>query len=64
MDRAFGLLTSEIGFTLQEAAQATATEPARVLHLNHIGAIEVGKRADLVVWNDRVTHVIRQGTDV
>ena len=64
MDRAFNHLVEIGGFSLIEAAHATATEPARVLNLDEVGSIEVGKRADFVVWSNGLKHVIRNGVDV
>ena len=64
MDRAFQHLITVGGFSLREAAHATATEPARVLKLHHVGSIAVNKGADFVVWNKGLRQVIRKGEDV
>ncbi len=61
MERAFTFLTKTAGFSLLEATHATATEPARVLGFDNLGSIAVGKIANLVVWNEEVKCVIRNG---
>ncbi len=64
MDRAFAYLHTVMGLSLTAAAHATATEPARVLGLHHVGTIEVGKQADFVVWNDGLREVIKKGLPI
>jgi N-acetylglucosamine-6-phosphate deacetylase len=63
MDAAFRGAVHESGLPLEVAARLAATTPAAVLGLPHVGAIEVGKRADLVVVNQdlRVTAVMASG---
>lgn len=40
------------GLTPEQAIQLVTINPAKMLHLDHrIGTIEVGKDADLVIWN-------------
>ncbi|MEY4347638.1 MAG: hypothetical protein RIS43_57 [Actinomycetota bacterium] len=64
MERAFRFLTVDAGLSLRDAAHATATQPAHVLNLHNVGSIEVGKRADFVVWNDGVKCVLRNGVEI
>lgn len=41
-------LMLEVGFTMDEVAQMTAANPAKLLGLDDRGSVEIGKRADLV----------------
>ena len=42
------------GLTLDEAVQCVTLTPARLLNIDsEVGSIEVGKRADLVIWSGR-----------
>jgi N-acetylglucosamine-6-phosphate deacetylase len=63
MDAAFRGAVQESGLPLEEAARLASTTPAGVLGLPDVGAIEVGKRADLVVLDQdlRVTAVMAAG---
>ncbi|HEV3398620.1 MAG TPA: amidohydrolase family protein, partial [Actinomycetes bacterium] len=63
MDAAFRGAVQESGLPLEEAARLTSTTPAGVLGLPDVGAIEVGKRADLVVLDQdlQVTGVMAAG---
>lgn len=61
MDRAFATLTESAGLDLVSAANATATEPARVLGLTDVGSISVGKNADFVIWSDGLEAVFSEG---
>jgi N-acetylglucosamine-6-phosphate deacetylase len=56
MDAAFRGAVHDSGLPLEVAARLAATTPASVLGLSDVGAIEVGKRADLVVL-DQDLHV-------
>ena len=55
MDRAFGLLVSEMGLSLVDAATICATTPARALGLQGFGVIAPGAAADLVVLGPDLT---------
>ena len=48
MDRALCNVVEHCGVTLADAAVAASTTPARLLGLDDRGAVEVGRRADLV----------------
>jgi N-acetylglucosamine-6-phosphate deacetylase len=63
MDAAFRGAVHESGLPLEVAARLAATTPAGVLGLTDVGAIEVGRRADLVVLDQdlRVTAVMAAG---
>jgi N-acetylglucosamine-6-phosphate deacetylase len=63
MDAAFRGAVHESGLPLEAAARLAATTPAAVLGLPDVGAIEVGRRADLVVLDQdlRVTSVMASG---
>jgi N-acetylglucosamine-6-phosphate deacetylase len=52
------VMVSRVGVPLSEAVRMASTNPARVIGLNDRGAIEVGKRADLVVLSNEL-EVIR-----
>jgi N-acetylglucosamine-6-phosphate deacetylase len=62
MDRAFDFLVNQVGITLEQAVVATSTAPAQVLLRKDLGTIEIGARADLVLWNDGVKQVWKNGT--
>lgn len=49
MDAAFRLVVRECGFSIADAVLAASVTPARLLRRSDIGAIEVGKAADLVL---------------
>lgn len=56
MDAAFRRAVLVNGISLERAAVAASGTPARVLGLDDlVGSLEVGKRADLVVLDDRLT---------
>jgi N-acetylglucosamine-6-phosphate deacetylase len=56
MDAAFRRAVLVNGIPLEQAAVAAAGTPARVLGIDDlVGSLEVGKRADLVVLDDRLT---------
>jgi N-acetylglucosamine-6-phosphate deacetylase len=63
MDAAFRGAVHDSGLPLEVAAQLASTTPAGVLGLDAVGAIEVGRRADLVVLDQdlRVTAVMAAG---
>ncbi len=63
MDAAFRGAVQESGLPLEVAARLASTTPAAVLGLPDVGAIEVGKQADLVVLDQdlRVTAVMAAG---
>jgi N-acetylglucosamine-6-phosphate deacetylase len=63
MDAAFRGAVHESGLALEAAARLASTTPAAVLGLPDVGAIEVGRRADLVVLDQdlRVTAVMASG---
>jgi N-acetylglucosamine-6-phosphate deacetylase len=63
MDAAFRGAVHEAGLPLQHAARLASTTPAGVLGLGDVGAIEAGKRADLVVLDQdlRVAAVMAAG---
>ncbi len=58
MDAAFRMLVHRLGLALQDAARMCATTPAEALKASGIGAIAVGKWADLAVL-DRELRVSR-----
>ncbi len=61
MDRVFRFLVRDVGLSLNDAAQLTATTPASELGLTDTGAIKKGAIADLVVldkdFNVKQTYV-------
>lgn len=63
MDAAFRFAVQRAGFSVVDAARATATTPAQLLGLTHTGALIEGNDADLVVLdqNFRVRHVMARG---
>jgi N-acetylglucosamine-6-phosphate deacetylase len=63
MDAAFRGAVHDSGLPLEVAARLASTTPAGVLGLSDFGAIEVGKRADLVVLDQelRMTAVMAAG---
>jgi N-acetylglucosamine-6-phosphate deacetylase len=63
MDAAFRGAVHESGLSLEAAARLASTTPATVLGLPDVGAIEMGRRADLVVLDQdlRVTDVMASG---
>ena len=63
MDAAVRHAVQEAGLPLLDVVHAASTAPARVLGLGDVGAIEAGRRADLVVLDDdlAVVRVMRSG---
>ena len=61
MDSAFNYLVSQVGLDMLSAVKATATTPARVLGLADVGSIEIGKKANFVVWDSQLSSVWRNG---
>ncbi|MGB2737761.1 MAG: N-acetylglucosamine-6-phosphate deacetylase [Candidatus Nanopelagicales bacterium] len=63
MDVALRFMTRTVGLPLAEVVAMLSTNPARVLGLADRGAIEVGKRADLVILGPdlEVDAVMRSG---
>lgn len=63
MASAFQFVVSQAGRSLVEAAQMAATNPARHYGLDHVGAIEGGRRADLCAVTERgeLVAVMRGG---
>jgi N-acetylglucosamine-6-phosphate deacetylase len=63
MDAAFRLVVQRCGFSLSDAVLAASVNPARLLGRNDIGAIEVGRAADLVALDAdlALTHVWHRG---
>ncbi len=64
MDEALRRAVTESGLSIEQAAAAASTNPARVLGLHtRLGAIAPGRQADLVVLDDtlRVTAVMAAG---
>jgi N-acetylglucosamine-6-phosphate deacetylase len=63
MDAAVRYAVREAGVPLLDVVHAASTAPARLLGLSDVGALEVGRRADLVVLDDdlRVQRVMRAG---
>ncbi|MDO5736688.1 MAG: N-acetylglucosamine-6-phosphate deacetylase [Propionibacteriaceae bacterium] len=66
MAKAFQFLVAEVGCTIEEAATMTSTTPARWHGLEDVGAIAVGRWADLcLVDSDGVLQsVIRRGETI
>lgn len=64
MDAAVRFTVQRAGVPLVEAVHAASTAPARVLGLTEVGALETGRRADLVVLGQdlEVVRVMRRGT--
>lgn len=60
MERVFSRLISIYGFDLVEAAWACSTAPAKAIGLN-TGALEVGKKADFILWNGSINSVYKNG---
>ncbi len=52
MDAAVRRAVVECGFSVPDAVLAAATTPARLLGLGDRGALEVGRRGDLVLLDD------------
>jgi N-acetylglucosamine-6-phosphate deacetylase len=63
MDAAFRRAVTDVGLPLEVAARLTSATPARVLGLGDVGAIEPGRRADLVVLDEEfdVVAVMARG---
>lgn len=63
MDAAFRGAVHEAGLPLEDAARLASTTPAGVLGLGDVGAIEAGRRADLLVLDQdlRVAAVMAAG---
>lgn len=63
MDAAVRFAVREAGLPLLDVVHAASTAPARVLGLRDVGALEAGRRADLVVLDDEleVSRVMRAG---
>ena len=61
MAQAFTNLMRLAHLDLVAAAHACATAPAAALNLEQVGAIEKGKRADFVFWQDGVKSVWQAG---
>jgi N-acetylglucosamine-6-phosphate deacetylase len=50
------ILINEVGIPLVEAIRMTTLTPARIVGVaKRKGSIEVGKDADVVIWNDDFT---------
>jgi len=63
MDRAVRFAVREAGVPFVDAVRAATATPARVLGRTDLGAIEAGRRADLVLLDDEleVTRVMQRG---
>ncbi|MFV0428165.1 MAG: N-acetylglucosamine-6-phosphate deacetylase [Arachnia sp.] len=63
MDRAFEFVVGNVGLGIPEAALIAATTPAAWHGLHEVGALEVGRRADVCVVDDsgRLHQVMRRG---
>ena len=63
MDRAVRYAVTVAGVPLEAAVEAATATPARVLGLTDVGALEAGRRADLVHLDDalEVVAVMRAG---
>jgi len=63
MDAAVRYAVREAGLPLLDVVHAASTAPAAVLGLDDVGALEAGRRADLVVLSDalEVSRVMRAG---
>jgi N-acetylglucosamine-6-phosphate deacetylase len=63
---AFRTAVRALGTSLQRAVDMCSSTPAAVAGLTHIGSIQVGKRADLVLLNSNleVEKVLVNGTVV
>src|SRR6266508_2665672 len=57
IDAAFRHAVADVGLPLEVAARLTSATPARVLGLGDVGAIEPGRRADLVVLDEKLEVV-------
>ena len=64
MDAALRFAVRTAGLPLLDVVHAASTTPARAWGLTDVGALEAGRRADLVVLDDRleVVRVMRAGT--
>jgi len=64
MDAAVRFAVRTAGLPLLDVVHAASTTPARAWGLEEVGAIEAGRRADLVVLDDRleVVRVMRART--
>lgn len=61
MERVFDRLLNIYGFNLLDAVWATSTSAAQSIKLENVGAIEVGKKANFIVWKDGVESVYKNG---
>jgi N-acetylglucosamine-6-phosphate deacetylase len=63
MDAAVRFAVRTAGLPLVDVVRAASTTPAGAWGLGDVGAIEAGRRADLVVLDDRleVVRVMRKG---
>ena len=63
MDAAVRFAVRTAGLPLLDVVRAASTAPARAWGLGDVGALEVGRRADLVVLDDdlEVVRVMRAG---
>ena len=66
MAKAFEFVVGEVGLSIPEAARVAATTPARWHHLDEVGTLEAGKRADICLVDDhgRLRHVWRRGSQL
>lgn len=60
MERVFNRLTTVYGLNLVEATWAASTAPAKAIGLD-TGALEVGKKADFILWNNGISAVYKNG---
>lgn len=61
MAKVFDRLLNVYGFEIFDAVWATSTAAAKAINLPDVGAIEVGKKANFILWNDGIRSVYKNG---
>ncbi len=61
MERVFQRLIDVYKFDLLDATWATATTPATAIGLTDVGSLEVGKKANFLIWDQGIKSVYKNG---
>jgi N-acetylglucosamine-6-phosphate deacetylase len=57
LDQAVRLMVGQAALPVADALRMAATTPAEVIGANHVGSLEPGKQADVVVWDEKLEVV-------